>query len=311
MNFYSSPEYLATVAEVYFGGRHTSIEDVRIGDAVLRLLVVDRDRVITSVPFLDYHDPLAGAEIREVTRIFSHSKFVVRRRVELSEEGSSAFDGVEVAPYVCWKTFPTYHDYKTFILSRQRGLIRENERRGRRLAEIFGALEFAMDDDGDDVFELARRWKSQQLRETGQRDYFADATNVAFFLSLREKGLLVSSTLRAGGRLLAVWLGFVYDRRWSGWIFTYDSDVRKYSPGHQLLSAMLERSYELKHREFDFSIGGENYKFLYATHARVLGPVGRLPLRDRILTCVKREAKKRSPRLFEIARSVRRVGMLP
>jgi CelD/BcsL family acetyltransferase involved in cellulose biosynthesis len=305
MNFYASPEYLAVVAEVYFSGRQTDVEDVRIGDEVLRLLVVDRERVITSMPFLDYHEPLCKSEIRDVTRISSRAKFVSRRTIELAEWESNASDGVELAPYIDWTKFPTYDDYKTFILSRQRGLIRENERRGRRLADKFGDLEFTMNDERDDVFEFGRRWKSEQLRETGQRDYFADPKNVAFFAAVRKKGLLVSSTLRAGGRLISVWLGFVHDGVWSGWVFTYDPEFRKYSAGHQLLNAMLEKSYELNHREFDFSIGGESYKSLYATHGRLLETVGQLTLRDRVLKRLKSEAKKNS-KFLEAARAVRR-----
>jgi hypothetical protein len=306
MNFYASPQYLDVVAEVYFSGRHTSVEDIRVGEEVLRMLVVDRERVVTSVPFLDYHEPLKKPEFREVTREFSHAKTVVRRTIELSKWESNAFEEFELAPYIDWTKFPTYEDYKTLILGRQRGLIRENERRGRRLADNFGDIEFKMDDREEDVFEFARKWKSQQLRETGQKNYFADPKNVAYFTLLRERGLLTSSTLRASGRLLSVWLGFVYDGAWSGWIFTYDQELRKYSAGHQLLNAMLEKSYELEHREFDFSVGGESYKFLYATHARVLGPIGRLPLGDRLLARARHEAKKRNPKLFEMARAIKR-----
>ena len=306
MNFYSSPEYLGLVAEVYFNRRDARIEDVRIGDEVLRLLVIDHQKVITSAPFLDYHEPLRKSEIREGVYKYSHAKFVVRRIIELSKPGSGSFEDFEVAPFVDWTKFSTYDDYRAFILNRQRGLIRENERRQRRLADDFGGLEFNMNDTGDDVLELSRQWKSQQLRETGQEDYFSDEKNLEFFESLRRKGLLLSSTLRVSGRLISSWIGFVYDGVWSGWVFAFDPEFRKYSVGHQLLSFMLQKSYELKHREFDFSVGGESYKLLYATHGRLLGSIGRVPLTDRLVHLAKHEIKRRNPRLFEMARSLKR-----
>ena len=105
---------------------------------------------------------------------------------------------------------------------------------------------------------------------------FADLSHVRFFENLREKNLLVASSLRIAGRLLSVWLGFVHDRVRSGWIFTYEHDpaFSRYSLGHQLLQSMLQHSFASEHREFDFSLGAQEYKWLYATHARVLGPLG-------------------------------------
>jgi hypothetical protein len=303
MNFYASPDYLRVVGEVYFGGRDMSIEDVRVGGQVLRLLVIDHKEVITRVPFLDYHEPLGDAEAGAASRQFGYANSVVRRVIDFAEWQANTFDNLEVAPFIDWTKFPTYDDYRASI--KKRPHVKEYWRRGRRFVDDFGEITFAMDDEQEDVFEFARRWKSEQLRATGQRDYFADSKNIAFFSLLRERGLLTSSTLRLRGRLLSVWLGFVHEGVWSGWIFTYDPEFRKYSVGHLLLNRMLEKSYELGHREFNFSIGGDEYKSRYATHVRVLGPIGRVPFSERMIALVKREAKKRSPKLIELARSLR------
>ncbi len=103
--------------------------------------------------------------------------------------------------------------------------------------------------------------------------------NRKHFELLRDNNLLTVSTLRGDGRLLSVWLGFIHDGVWSGWIFAYDKDpaLKKYSLGHELVHSMLKKSKQLGHREFDFSIGGEDYKWFYSSHARVLEPVGRPP----------------------------------
>jgi CelD/BcsL family acetyltransferase involved in cellulose biosynthesis len=119
-----------------------------------------------------------------------------------------------------------------------------------------------------------------------------------FLKTLRERNLLVSSTLRADGRLISVWIGFVHDGTWSGWIFTHDPEFRKYSAGHQLLNCMLEESFRLGHREFDFSDGGHDYKLMYATHCRLLGDIGRPPLTRAAVSFAKSALRRRSPALL-------------
>ena len=240
-----------------------------------------------------------------LTRQFSHADGVVRRVIELAEWDAAAFPGFDLAPYVDWSKFPTYDDYKTFLLTHQKGLVKDRERRARRLAENVGKLEFRVDDTQPDVIELARQWKSRQLRETGLRDYFADPKTDEYLALLRDRGLLTTSTLRAGGRLVSAWIGFIHDGVWSGWVFTYDPELAKYSVGHQLLSAMLEESHRRGHREFDFSTGAESYKMPYATHGRLLGPVGLPPMQQRIFARAKIEVKKRNPELFELARAAK------
>jgi hypothetical protein len=311
MNFYASREYLDVVAETYFKERRTRVEDVRIGSAVLRLLVVDDRFVVTDIPFLDYHEPLRSDEIGSPMRESGYARWVVRRVIERTEWDSAKFAGFEAAPFVDWSAFPTFDAYMTHLKSRQKSLIQEHQRRRRRLAETFGELTFSVDDKAPDVFELARRWKSAQLRETGATDWLSEPRNVAYLERAADKGLLLSSTLRAGGRLMSLWMGFIHDGVWSGWVFTYDPDpeLRKYCLGHQLLRSMLEESHARKHRQFDFSIGGEEYKWVYATHARVLGHAGRVPLQQRIMSFAKHNAKRalaRSPRLAEMAAALRK-----
>ena len=203
-----------------------------------------------------------------------------------------------------WSQFGSFDEYKALLVTRQKGMVRERERRRRRLVEQLGEVTFAMNDNADDVLEFARAWKSRQLRETGHSDFFADPRALLFLTRLRDKGLLTSSSLRARGRLLSVWIGFVHDGVWSGWVFAYDPELRKYSVGHELLNAMLEESFRLGHREFDFSTGAEDYKLLYATHGRILGPIGRAPLKKRLLVQAKRIVRNQAPGLFVAARAL-------
>lgn len=306
MNFYATQDYLDVISKVYFKGQRASVEDIRIGQDVLRLLVVNDRHVITQAQFLDYHEPVKQAGMKLSERTYRYANFVVRDVIELTDWEQYREDGFELAPFIDWTQFTTFEDYKNFIQNRHRSTIRQYQRHGRRLADHIGRPAFTMNDDSDDVLAAAWTWKKRQLRKSGEIDYFADPKTMECLDLLRQRGLLTASTLRASGRLVSVHLGFVHDGIWGGWVFAYDPELRKYSCGHQLMTAMLQESYRLNHRQFDFSIGSEPYKALYATHARVLGTIGRPPLRQRVARGLKRELKSRSPKLFDLAKELKK-----
>ena len=307
MIFYATREFLDAAAVVYFKGHRTRIEDVRIGGEFFRFLVVDGGRIVTQLQFLDYHHPLGAEEVRASVREGRYAENVVRGVIKAMDWTPAAFPGLNVAPFIDWSHFPTYDDYKAYLLRRHKGLVRDRERRARNLAAAHGELVFTMNDQNEDVFDAARKWKSQQLRDRGLYDYFAAPTTTEFLDELRQKGVLVSSTLRVSGRLVAVWIGFVHDEVWSGWVFTYNPEFSKYSVGHQLLVMMLEESHRLGNKKFDFSIGEEDYKFIYATHCYLLGPVGRQRLTQRLMVSATRVLKAQSPILFRLARNWKNV----
>lgn len=314
MNLFSSPEFLGAIADTYHKGRGATVEEVRVGGEVLRLLVLDGKDVITSTRFLDYHLPVTGAPLRDTSRKSASAPYVVRGVVEQAEwEERGLQHEFLPAPYVDWSLFPTFEDYRTFFKQRKRDSVRKLERLRRRMTEKLGELQFSADDARGDVLEFAARWKGQQLRASGERDFFAEPKTMKFFELLRARGILKSSTLRAAdGQLLSVWLGAIYDNVWSGWIFTYDQtpEIAYFSPGHQLVQSMLAESHRLGHREFDFSIGSSEYKWMYATHVRLLGWLGQPPLRQLMLERARRQAKKyvsSNPGLRRVARSVKRL----
>jgi CelD/BcsL family acetyltransferase involved in cellulose biosynthesis len=305
MNFYASREYLDAAASVYFKGRAAAVEDVKIGGDVLRLLVVD-GRIVTELQFLDFHQPLAASEVRGTVRKGRYAQNVVRGVIGLDEGNGAAVPECELAPFIDWSGFRSFEEYKARLLKRHKGLVRDRERRWRSLAAAHGEPVFTMDDRAADVLDFARHWKSSQLRETGISDWASRPEMMEFLETLRERNLLVSSTLRAGGRLVAVWIGFVHEGVWSGWIFTYDPAFRKYSAGHQLIACMLEESFRLGHREFDFSDGGHDYKMMYATHARLLGEIGRPPPARAAVIVAKAALRRLSPGLLQAVQNAKR-----
>jgi hypothetical protein len=301
MNFYASRGFLDAAAAVYFKGRETAIADVRIGDDVLRLLVVDGKKIVTRLLFLDFHQPLAESEIDGPVRPGRYAQWVSRGVIEAGAWNSERYRNMDLAPFIDWTRFACFEDYREQLLTRHRGLVRDRERRGRALASQHGKLTFTMDDQREDVLALARAWKGQQLNGIGFPDFFDDPQTMEFFACLRERGLLVCSSLRAGGRLVSTWIGFVHQGAWSGWIFTYDPVFKKYSAGHQLLIRMIEESYRLGHHEFDFSIGAPDYKMFYATHGRLLGSIGTPSPKRAMELYTRKLLRQHSPGLFAAA----------
>lgn len=277
MNFYASRDFLEAAAAVHFAGRPAAIENVRIANDILRLLVVDGKTVVTELPFLDFHQPLSAEEVDGPVRRGRYARSVARAVIAADAFRPDDYPLNGLAPYVDWSGFETYAAYQAWLLDRHRGMVRDRERRWRSLAAKHGEIVFTANDMGADVLPAARAWKSRQLAASGHPNWIEQPANLAFLQALQARGRLVSSTLRVGGRLASVWIGFIHEGVWSGWVFAFDPALHKFSVGHCLLTKMLEESFRLGHRVFDFSEGAEAYKFFYATHARVLGEVGRPP----------------------------------
>jgi CelD/BcsL family acetyltransferase involved in cellulose biosynthesis len=301
MNFFASRDFLDATASVYFKDRDTAVEDICIDDDVLRLLVVDGTRAVTRLLFLDYHEPLPTSEIRSRARRWRFAQRVSRGIIEVDARKPQQRAVDELAPLIDWTRFPRFEDYQELLLERYHGLMRDRERRARALEKRHGRLVFTMDDRSSDVFPLARRWKGEQLCQNGQPDFFDDPRTMEFLECLRDRNALVSSTLRVEGQLVSLWIGFVHERAWSGWIFAYDPELRSYSPGHQLLIRMLKASHGLGHREFDFSVGAQDYKLCYATHGRVLGNIGTPSLTRAAMLAAKDMLRERNAALFSAA----------
>ncbi len=101
----------------------------------------------------------------------------------------------------------------------------------------------------------------------------------------------------------------MHDGRFGWWVPAYDPDHSKHSPGRLLLEDLMKASYERGDVEFDFLIGEEPYKFQFATHNRVIGPVGTPPLTDLLIAKARKRARailEKNPRALELARDLKK-----
>ena len=100
------------------------------------------------------------------------------------------------------------------------------------------------------------------------------------------------------------WEGRLYS-----WLPAHDPRHASLGPGRILLKWLMAESRARGHREFDFLIGGEEYKWQFATHARVVGPIGTPPLALRARQLARttvRSALQRSPPVWRWLQGMRR-----
>lgn len=308
MNIFTTDAYLQTAGELLFPHRARSIETCRLEGRRVRLLVLDGQEVVGKMPFYDYPQPLDEPK-GPVDREISWLPRTVVRTTTIGERTAPEPEGQQPSPYIDWKTYPTWAQFEAHWKASPQVRTGDSGRQRRRLEKELGPLRFELDDRRPEVFEACVTWKAGQYVATGVQNMFADPRNVALFRRLRERGVLLVSSLRAGETLLAVHFGSHHDGRMTWWVPAYDPQYGKYSPGRLLLEELIKTSHAQGDREFDFLIGAEGYKFMYATHNRVIGPVGGPPLKELFVKRARQEAKavlERYPRALELARNVQK-----
>lgn len=311
MNFFSSNAFLESLALTRFAGKPWSIDDYTVQGQRFRLLTVE-DKPITWWPFLDFLEPRLGLQEREPNpppKILDYLPYAVIGYLPADGEKPAAITpGTQASPLIDWSLLKTPELLEAHIKARRSGLLADSAKRERKLAAALGPVTYAYDDAAEDVFRLGAEWKSSQFMVTGGADWFF-RENLPLFAELKRRRVLVMASLRAGGRLVStIWSGFE-DGRLYYWVATYDPSLSAFSPGRLLLEKLMRDSQARGHRELDFLIGDEAYKWHYATHTRVIGHVGTVPLHLRWTKEARTRIKValgRFPRLLDAAQSLRK-----
>jgi hypothetical protein len=274
---FSSDAFLDVARAVYFPGSRKAV--VECEGRRYRTLVKRGGSAFNGFwEFPLYLEPLEAKSTAELSVPFLDS---VCRGTTASGE---TLPGLTPAPFIDWRGVT---DWDGFLSTRTRvagvdgfATIRRKERK--LVAEV-GPVEFRVHDSDPDVVPTLLAWKSAQYRRTGVPDKFAVRRNREFLFEMERSGLLVVSTLRVGGRLVAGNLGNRFANRFLSRLPAYDPAIGVYSPGGILTYHTVRASFEAGDAEFDFLIGGEAYKYSYASHVRWIGPIGREPLSTRLV----------------------------
>jgi hypothetical protein len=305
VNIFTTDAYLETLGTVFFPKRRWAIELRRVQGRVLRLLVLDGRTAVRRAPFYDFPQPLEAVPEQPVTALSYFPRTVLCTNA--LEAHVARAPGTQPSPFIEWKRFA---DAKAFERHAEQAGARSSDsrRQRRRLEQTAGALRFAFDDPSEAVFTTALAWKSSQYLASGYPDLFARPQCVELFRQLRRRGVLVVNSLHAGSTLIAAHLGSLHDGRFTWWVPSYDPAFGTWSPGRLLLEDALRESQARGHTEFDFLIGDERYKYQYATHERVIGPLGTPGLVEQLGLDARvrvRALLAQSPRVGQLVRSVR------
>jgi hypothetical protein len=310
VSFFSSEAFLGALASAYFPAQQTRIADFALGERIFRLLDVPGRGPVANWPFMDYLEALRPEEAPDPKGAVRY----VAQAVHTIETVDGwplvpLGPGFLPSPFVRWSAFPDFETFRAHVHARRSSLWADSRRQARRIERERGALEFAFHDPRPETLLQALGWKSQQYVASGHQDLFAITGHKQLFLEMAQRGALRVSTLSAGGNLIAAHVGALHAERFYYWIPAYAGELAAYSPGRLLLEWLLAESQRQRHQEFDFLIGDEPYKWLYATHVRRVGPLGRPPLTLRLrraLGTVSRKGLGWSPRALDLIRRLAR-----
>jgi CelD/BcsL family acetyltransferase involved in cellulose biosynthesis len=289
-NVFSSPAYLACVADAFYPGRAYEVADFGVEGRTYRLLRVESGRwplppeVVPKAPFMDFLEPTDSAK-STARRSLRYLPKVSLGRVTSAEwhaKPAAEKAGLLSSPLIDFTLFPTWDAFVQFSRATAHpGFRSQRARQQKKLHEKHG-LVFRWHDDDRAALETITRWKSAQYEESGFIDLFQSGALLKHFQLLLERGQLTLTTMRLGGTLVAGHAGMVHEGRFYYWLPAYDKDWVKEGIGSMLTEWMIRESYERKLTEFDFLIGNEAYKWGYATHTRMIGPLGDEPLTLRV-----------------------------
>ncbi len=269
--FFASDAFFEVLRDVYFPG--ATIRYVACENVIARALVRG-GKPISG--FWNYPFPLIPVEPPFEVPVMSVSHFaeVVRGVTKAGEPGPP---GTRPSPFIRWSDFDSWNAYERFATEELGARASSLERDQKRLAQALGPVVFVPNDPDPEAFDATIRWKAAHYQRSGAGNRYYIEQNIEFYREMRKRGLLMISTLRAGGRIVAA----QFSNHWEGAFLyrltSYDHDLRTFSPGAIHLSYLLRYSYESGDSEFDFLYGSEAYKYNYATHVRWIGSVGREP----------------------------------
>lgn len=167
-------------------------------------------------------------------------------------------------------------------------------RRERRAIETYGRVDTRWGEDQTDAMALLMAWKHTQFLRTGLFDVFKPAWVRAVIDQLfsEQDGAFrgVLSTLRFGETPVAMEFGLLDGGHLHSWIAAYDPAYGHLSPGHLLLTALIDDGPTRGLSVIELGMGADYYKKNYITHGlplvrglvraqTVSGAVRSLPLR--------------------------------
>ena len=146
----------------------------------------------------------------------------------------------------------------------------KNLRRHIRNTEEFGERRFDFCSRSETAFNQLIQWKREQFKRTGKYDILSVKWTQELLQRLWQRG--PDADLRAdlhvlyfGDKIAALDLGLCDGETFHSWMVAYNPDVRRVSPGIQLLEALIDECDKTGYKRLDLGEGIDGYKRHYAT----------------------------------------------
>jgi len=269
---YFRPEFVRAVARVRTDVEIAVLND---GETTVGFFPFQRGKLNLGKPLggklSDYHGPIVqpglkldALEILEACRLASWD----------FDHLVSAAEGF--GPFVKLKAKSAQLDLSNGFAAYAKGrkqagsdAIQRQGQKMRKLVREVGPLQFDVDADDPEAYSLLRRWKSEQLLNSGLPDVFTFPWVGQLIDELRtHRGAEFSApltVLRAGKKIAAVSLSLRSRDVLHGWFTAYNPELSIYSPGILLFVRMAEEAPQLGIRKIDLGRGEEPYKWRLAS----------------------------------------------
>jgi hypothetical protein len=310
-NFFSSDAFLEALAAARHPGQPVRIGMVRVEGSVYRVLQGPRGPLLTA-PFLDFLEPLdtpvpsTSGDVRSLRWLpaVSHGEATTAEW-----EASAELHRFDPSPMTRWKAFADWGSYVAWMHDRPGRGLNYMDRAQRRAEREIGSLRYAHHDPDPAAMQQILTWKSAQYVRSGYSDLFAHGPTRRMFEVLHAAGTLTVSTLSTDDAIVAGHIGVRWNGRFYYWVPSYDVELTRHSVGLILLGGMLRSSFDAGDAEFDFLVGGEDYKWKFANHTRLIGRRGHRWWQDGVWLPARRRAValvRRNQRAYDALRSARR-----
>lgn len=294
MSIFSSDRFLETVKTSYFGSGNAEIAIITVGDKRYKTLVVDGDKPLAGIPFMDYITPCEEGADQSALKVVKSPR--LRKAVldegpltsaeqtadliaSLQEGGSHSFgQGATISPSIKLTEIGDLSDFqKTCSKRNSRAFSSRTPKKLAKLEQEGTKVEYCFRVDKgrrQEVFDALLGWKEQQYLRTDVPNLFAIPSTRTFLQNLLDNDLLELSAIFVAGKPIAAHAGYIYDGVFYYLLPGYDLEQRKLSAGLVLMEHMIVESKREGLSEFDFLLGDEGYKFYYANYYRIVGMAG-------------------------------------
>jgi CelD/BcsL family acetyltransferase involved in cellulose biosynthesis len=296
-------EWLSSWWEVFGDNKKLSLITITDGGKIVGIAPLTITKVICKAGFelrkltfmgdglTDYHDLLIANERREeILQILL--KFIVNSRdnwdaihfrnvrsdspnlpIMRDTLGNTTFTFVERINIQC-SYIPINCNWLNYYDTLGKN-IRSDIRRRSNLLTKMGKVEFIRLHEVEDVMDTLYVIKSIHVkcrRAKGEISWYTDNKRFSFVSLILERfgdrKWLDLVFLKLNGRIIAYYLGFMYDNIVYFWNTGFDPEFSKVSPGKLLLHHWIKESFADGYREFDFMVGEESYKRQWTSPTR-------------------------------------------